>query len=77
MPIRQPRYPKEEFARRGVEIYDRQIRPQVEAGNMGKFVAIDIESAEREMDSDALAASDRLIARFPDCQTWLVKVGSP
>jgi hypothetical protein len=30
MAVRQPRYPKEEFALRGDEIYNRDIRPQVE-----------------------------------------------
>ena len=35
MTVRQPRYSKEEFARRGDEIYNRDIRPQVEAGNKG------------------------------------------
>ncbi|BBD64767.1 hypothetical protein NIES4072_15690 [Nostoc commune NIES-4072] len=39
MPLRQPRYSKEEFARRGDKIYDSQVRPQVEANNYGKIVA--------------------------------------
>ncbi len=30
MTVRQPRYSKEEFARRGKEIYESQVRPQVE-----------------------------------------------
>ena len=77
MPVRQPRYSKEEFTRRGNEIYGHDIRPQVEADNPGKFVALDIETGAWEMDADALAACDRLIARLPDCQTWLVRVGSP
>jgi hypothetical protein len=77
MKVRQPRYSKQEFARRGDEVYNRDIRPQHEAGNQGKFVAIDIESGMWEMDADALAACDRLIARIPDCQTWLVRVGCP
>jgi hypothetical protein len=38
----QPRYSKEEFARRGDEIYQSQIRSQVEEGNDGKIVAIDL-----------------------------------
>ena len=33
MAVRQRRYPKEEFARRGKELYERDICPQVEAGN--------------------------------------------
>jgi hypothetical protein len=77
MALTQPRYSKEEFARRGDEIYERDIRPQVEAtGNEGKFVVIDIETGAYEMDADELAASDRLLARYPDAQVWLRQVGS-
>jgi hypothetical protein len=36
----QPRYSKEEFARRGDELYETQVREQVEEGNDGKIVAI-------------------------------------
>jgi hypothetical protein len=43
MTVRQPRYSKEEFAQRGDEIYESQIRSQVEAGNQGKIVAIDLD----------------------------------
>jgi hypothetical protein len=72
----QPRYSKEEFARRGDEIYESEIRPHVEAGNEGKFVAIDIETGAYEVDADELAASDRLLARCPDAQMWLRRIGS-
>jgi hypothetical protein len=44
MATRQPRYSKEEFARRGNEIYESQMRQQVEEGNYGKIVVIDIET---------------------------------
>lgn len=77
MTPRQPRYAKEEFARRGDDIYDRDIRPRVALENKGKFVAIDIETGEWEMAADALAASERLIARVPDSQTWLTRIGYP
>ena len=70
------RYSKEELARRGDAIYDRTIRPVVEAGNKGKFVAIDIETGSFELDADEIAACNRLRARVPDPQTWLVRVGS-
>ena len=39
MTVRQPRYSKEEFARCGDEIYESQVRSQVEAGNHSKIVA--------------------------------------
>ena len=44
MTVRQPRYSKEEHARRGNEIYERLVRPQVESGNYGKIVALDIDT---------------------------------
>ncbi|MHC5938584.1 hypothetical protein [Nostoc sp.] len=75
MPLRQPRYSKEEFARRGDEIYDSQVRPQVEANNYGKIVAIDIETGSWEMDTDEINASKRLETRYPDAQIWFVRVG--
>ncbi len=75
MPATRPRYSKEEFAHRGDALYE-DIRAFVEPGNKGKFVAIDIESAAYEIDSDELAASDRLLARVPDGQVWLRRIGS-
>jgi hypothetical protein len=71
-----PRYSKEEFARRGDEIYERVVRPRLEADDLGKFVVIDIETSDFEIDADELAASDRLLARNPEAQVWLARVGS-
>ena len=76
MAISQPRYSKEEFARRGDEIYERDLRPHVEADNEGKFIVIDIETEVYEIDADELVASDRLLARHSDAQVWLRRVGS-
>jgi hypothetical protein len=75
MTIRQPRYSKEEFARRGDQIYQTQIRPQVEPGNHGKIVAIDIETGEFEVAEDTMTATRKLRERLPDSQTWVVRVG--
>lgn len=44
MSPQQPRYSAEEIAQRGDEIYEREVRARVEAGNHGKVVAIDIET---------------------------------
>jgi hypothetical protein len=75
MAVRQPLYSKEEFARRGDEIYESQIRHQVEAGNHGKFVAIDIETGAFEVGDDTLTASGKLLEKCPDAQTWVVRIG--
>jgi hypothetical protein len=77
MAVRQPRYSKEEFARRGDEIYESQVRPQVEEGNHGKIVAIDIETGAFEVAEDLVTAAKHLSARVPDAQTWFVRVGHP
>jgi hypothetical protein len=71
------RYSKEEFARRGDAIYEKDVRPQLKTRDEGKFAAIDIESGTYEIDVDELEACDRLNARIPDAQIWIVKVGSP
>jgi hypothetical protein len=75
--VRQPRYSKEEFARRGDEIYESQVRSQVEANSYGKIVAIDIETGAFEVADELLAASKHLLARLPDAQTWFVRIGHP
>ena len=75
MTIRQPRYSKEEFARRGDELYETQVRPQVEEGNYGKIVAIDIETGAFEVADDIVSASDLLLTKYPDAQTWFIRIG--
>jgi hypothetical protein len=73
----QPRYTKEEHARIGTEHYKQKVRQQVEAGNKGKIVAIDIETGAFEMADNRLTAVDRLLARIPDAQIWMVRIGYP
>lgn len=73
---RQPRYSKEEFARRGDEIYEREVLPRLSPEDEGKYALIDIETGDYEVDRDEIAASDRLFARRPDAQVWFRQVGS-
>lgn len=77
MVTHESRYNKEEFARRGNDLYEKKIRVQVEDGNENKVVAIDIDSGQFEVAEDALTASDRLLARCPEAQTWFVRIGHP
>jgi len=70
------RYSKEEFARRGDAIYEKEIRPKLKPEDEGSFVAIDIETRAFEIDEDEMKAGDRLLARVPDAQIWMVRVGS-
>jgi hypothetical protein len=72
----QPRYSKEEFARRGDAIYE-EIRPKLTAKDVGKFLAIDIDTSQYEMAADEMKAGDKLRARLPEAQIWVVRIGYP
>ncbi len=68
-------YSSEEFSRRGQEVYDRNIQPNLRPDDQDRFVAIDIESGSYEIDWDDFAATERLLAKRPDAQIWLARVG--
>ena len=55
-----PRLPREEAARLGKEIYERDIRPHVEADHHGEIVAIDVDSGRWAVADGETAAVDRL-----------------
>ena len=66
----------EETARRGDEIYQRDVRPLVEADHHGEFVAIDVESGSWTIAGDLYDARQRLRAKQPDAiDVWLLRVG--
>lgn len=75
MSVRQRRYSKEEIARRGQDLYESGIRQQVEAGNEGKIVAIDIETGNFEVAGTVIGATNRLFERNPDAQPWGIRIG--
>ncbi len=70
-----PRRPLDETARLGDEIYERDIRPQVEATQHGKIVAIDVDSGDYAIADTALAAADALRERRSAIDVWAVRVG--
>jgi hypothetical protein len=76
MAMIQRRYSKEEFARRGDQVFETQVRPHLSNEDEGKFAAVDIESGNYELDEDELVAGDKLRARLPEAQIWMVRVGS-
>lgn len=68
------RYSKEEFARRGDALVESKVRPILTAADKDKFVAIDIETGEYELDKNEMRAAERLRKRLLDPQIWLVHV---
>ena len=77
MPTTEPRRSPEEFARLGADVFARRVRPKLRAEDDGKFVAIDIETSEYEIDSDDYEVVERLYRRLPDAQPWIERVGWP
>ena len=75
MAVLEPRYSKEEFAKRGDAVYENEVRPKLKLEDNGKFVAIDIETGEYEVDRDEMRAGGRLRARVPQAQIWFVRIG--
>jgi len=75
MAVRQRRYSKEELAQRGQELYETQVRQKVESGNVGRIVAIDIETGNYEVADNVLPATNSLFARNPDAQPWVIRIG--
>ena len=59
----------------GNEIYERDIRRQVEDAYHGKIVAIDIDSGDYAIGDTVSAASKCLRKRLPDADVWSVRVG--
>lgn len=69
-------YSDEELARRGDEIFERDIAPQLKEEDKGKFVLIDVVSGDYELDRSEIAASKLLRDRRPQAQVWFRRVGS-
>ena len=74
------RRPAEETARLGDEIYERDIRAQVEPHHNGEYVAIDVDSGDYAVADDIIAAVDLLRVRRPDVDipgdaVWVLRVG--
>lgn len=69
---------KEELAERGQDVFERVVRPQAKDEDDRKYVAIDVESEDFEVDRNQRAAVDRLVKRHPEAQgrIWLRRVGS-
>lgn len=63
---------------RGRAIYTEKIRDKVEPEHRDKFLVIDIESGDYEIDANEDAASDRIEARRPDGVFYLMRAaGGP
>jgi hypothetical protein len=71
----QPRFTSAEVGRRGKELYEDKIRALVDAGNHGRFLAIDIETGDYQLGDETLEACTPLLERNPDAQIYCLRIG--
>jgi hypothetical protein len=71
------KYSREEVAERGEAIYEQEIRANVEDESKGKYLVLDIESCEYEIDQDDLVATKRMMAKCPDAILYGLRIGYP
>ena len=70
------RRPAKETARLGDEIYERDIRPRIEADHHGEYVAIDVDSGSWAVADSILGAAEQLREQSPEANdVWSVRVG--
>ncbi len=69
------RFTKDQIVDKGIEIYNRQLRSKLESENIGKFLIIDIETGDYEMDDDDVLAYKRAMTKHPDGARFGMRIG--
>lgn len=63
---------------KGEKIFEETIKPQIDLEQeRGKFVVIDVETGDYEIDKRDAVATRRLIERRPKAFTYAIRVGFP
>ena len=70
-------YSPQEVESRGEAIYQQELRERVEAEHKGKFLVVDIETGQYEIDEDDLQATRRALAKRPDAVLYGLRIGYP
>ncbi|MCZ6678370.1 MAG: hypothetical protein O7E52_14105 [Candidatus Poribacteria bacterium] len=70
-----PRYATEEIAARAKALYEQEIRAKVEPNNKGKYIVIDIETGEYEIDENHFAGSRRAAEKHPGGARFAMRIG--
>jgi hypothetical protein len=66
-----------EVSRRGADIYAAKLRCQLEPRHNGKYLFLDVDTGEWEMDSEEVIAAKRAATRFPGKLLYGVRIGFP
>jgi hypothetical protein len=66
---------REQFGERAAALYERVVKPKLKPEDDGKFVAVDANTGEFEVDVDDYAVVETLLHRLPDAVVWLERAG--
>lgn len=66
-----------DIVERGIRIYEERLRTVLAPEHHGKYVVVDVETGEYEVDQDHLAASDRAVAKRLGAPLYATRVGLP
>ncbi|MBM4033694.1 MAG: hypothetical protein FJ291_18200 [Planctomycetes bacterium] len=63
------------LARRGQAYYDEHLRARLEPEHDGRFLALDVETGDYEVDEDEMAAIQRARAKHPQTLFYVLRIG--
>ncbi|HZO91693.1 MAG TPA: hypothetical protein VFB38_25450 [Chthonomonadaceae bacterium] len=64
----------EEIAARAEALYEQKIRNKVEAGNIGKYLVIDVKTGDYEIDESDIAAMKRAAEKHPGGRFHILRI---
>jgi hypothetical protein len=65
------------IAMRGEELYQQEIRDEVETANKGKYLVVDIDTGDYAIADEDLVATDRLLSTRPNATLYGLRIGFP
>jgi hypothetical protein len=70
-------YNPDQVQSKGEALYQQRLRSQVEKDNKGRYLVLDIETGEFEIDDDDLTATKRILSRQPKAVLYGLRIGYP
>ncbi|MES2464304.1 MAG: hypothetical protein V4671_27400 [Armatimonadota bacterium] len=64
-----------ETAQRAKAVYERHIKDKINTEDIGKYLVIDLETGEYEIDADDVVASVRAYQKKPIAERYCIRIG--
>ncbi len=70
----QTKLSSEEVAERGEALYER-LKPQIEPGNLGRYLVVDVDTGDYDLGDDYILPTERLLVKRPDAPLYALRIG--